>query len=214
MEVVQLEWEDCRLSFTEMVVKRAVDLIVAALGLVVTLLPMLLIALAIKLESPGPALFIQTRVGKKGKKFQLYKFRSMYKDAEDRKASLAHLNEASGPVFKITNDPRVTRVGRALRKFSLDEIPQLVNVILGDMGLVGPRPPLPCEVEEYSPYEWRRLSVRPGITCLWQISGRSDVPFAQWVELDLEYIRRQSLWLDFKILVLTIPAVLLGRGAR
>jgi len=214
MDAVGVEWEDCRLSSVGMVIKRLVDLIVAVVGMIIALAPMLIIAIAIKLESPGPVFFVQTRVGKKGQKFQLYKFRSMYEDAEYRKSSLAHLNEASGPVFKIRNDPRVTRVGRALRKFSVDEAPQLINVILGDMGLVGPRPPLPCEVEEYSSHEWKRLSVRPGMTCLWQINGRSDVPFAQWVELDLEYIRRQSLWLDLKILVLTIPAVLLGRGAR
>jgi lipopolysaccharide/colanic/teichoic acid biosynthesis glycosyltransferase len=124
------------------------------------------------------------------------------------------LNEASGPVFKIANDPRVTRVGHVLRKFSLDEVPQLINVLRGDMSLVGPRPPLPCEVEKYTDQEWKRLSVQPGMTCLWQISGRSDIPFARWVELDLEYIRRQSLLSDLRILAQTIPAVLQGRGAR
>jgi lipopolysaccharide/colanic/teichoic acid biosynthesis glycosyltransferase len=175
---------------------------------------MLLIAIAVKLDSKGPALFRQTRVGKGGKKFVFYKFRSMFENAEQIRDSLMHLNEADGPVFKIRHDPRVTRVGHFLRRTSLDELPQLMNVLKGDMSLVGPRPPLPCEVEKYSSLQWRRLKVPPGVTCIWQISGRSEVPFDRWIEMDLEYIRGQSLWLDFKILLKTIPAVLLQRGAR
>ncbi|MDO8682224.1 MAG: exopolysaccharide biosynthesis polyprenyl glycosylphosphotransferase [Armatimonadota bacterium] len=212
--VAQPVWENCHLSRFEMVVKRVVDWSAAFLALVVCLPIFLFIGLAIKLDSPGPVFFIQARVGKRGKRFPLYKFRSMRQDAESVRESLMHLNEASGPVFKIKNDPRVTRVGKILRKFSLDEIPQLINVLRCEMSLVGPRPPLPCEVEKYTSQEWKRLSVLPGMTCLWQISGRSDVPFDKWVELDIEYIHRQSLWLDFKILALTIPAVLLGRGAH
>ena len=212
--VSQTVWEDSRLSPAKLVVKRGVDLVAASLALLACLPLFVLVGLAIKFESAGPVFFMQARVGKKGRKFTLYKFRSMTQDAEEVKQKLLHLNEASGPVFKIANDPRVTRVGRVLRKYSLDEVPQLINVILGDMSLVGPRPPLPCEVEKYTAHEWKRLSVQPGMTCFWQISGRSDVPFARWVELDLEYIGRQSLRTDLKILVQTVPAVLFGRGAR
>ncbi|MDO8587953.1 MAG: exopolysaccharide biosynthesis polyprenyl glycosylphosphotransferase [Armatimonadota bacterium] len=215
MDVVsRMTWEDSPLSSSKLVVKRLIDLIAASLALLVCLLLFLFVGLAIKLDSPGPVFFAQARIGKRGRKFTLYKFRSMSQNAEEAKKRLMHLNEASGPVFKITNDPRVTRVGHLLRKFSLDEVPQLINVILGDMSLVGPRPPLPCEVDKYTAHEWKRLSVQPGMTCLWQISGRSDIPFERWVELDLEYIRRQSLLTDLRILVQTVPAVLLGKGAR
>lgn len=207
-------WEDCRLSTAKLVVKRCLDFLAASLVLILCGPLFLAIAIAIKLDSPGPVFFTQARVGTKGRKFTLYKFRSMTRNAEDVKRGLMHLNEASGPVFKITNDPRVTRVGRLLRKFSLDELPQLLNVVIGDMSLVGPRPPLPCEVEKYTAHEWKRLSIQPGMTCLWQISGRSDIPFERWVELDLEYIRQQSLLGDLRILAQTVPAVLFGRGAR
>ena len=212
--VAEPMWEDRRLSPVDAAIKRLLDWFVAALALIALLPVMVIIAMAIKFDSPGSVLFTQVRVGTKGRKFCLYKFRSMARDAEDVRCKLLHLNEASGPVFKITNDPRITRVGHFLRKYSLDELPQLINVLRGDMSLVGPRPPLPCEVEQYTTHEWKRLSITPGITCMWQISGRSNIPFAQWVEMDLDYIRRQSLWLDAKILVLTLPAVILGRGAR
>ena len=207
-------WEDSRLSTPKLILKRLADFMAASLALFLCLPLFLLVGIAIKLDSHGPVFFCQTRVGKKGRKFTLYKFRSMTVDAEEAKKSLLHLNEATGPVFKITNDPRVTRVGHTLRRFSLDEIPQLINVVAGDMSMVGPRPPLPCEVDKYTAYEWKRLSVQPGITCLWQISGRSDIPFARWVELDLEYIRQQTLLRDAQILLQTVPAVLCGRGAR
>lgn len=210
----QREWEICRLSALELVLKRVADLLVSAAVLVLCLPLMAFIAIVVKLDSPGPILFVQTRVGYRGRKFRFYKFRSMHRDAEEIRGSLLRLNEASGPVFKIRNDPRITRVGRILRKFSLDELPQLVNVLLGDMSLVGARPQLPCEVVAYTTHDWKRLSAQPGITCLWQIGGRSDIPFEQWVELDIEYIRRQSLWLDLKILIRTIPAVVSGRGAH
>jgi exopolysaccharide biosynthesis polyprenyl glycosylphosphotransferase len=212
--ISQLVWEESPLSAAKLIVKRLADFTMASLALVLCLPLFLLIGMAIKLDSRGPVLFSQTRVGKRGRKFTLYKFRSMTIDAEKAKNDLMHLNEASGPVFKIRNDPRVTRVGRPLRRFSLDEIPQLINVVVGDMSMVGPRPPLPCEVEKYTAHEWKRLSVQPGITCLWQISGRSDIPFSRWVELDLDYIRQQSLIRDFQILIQTIPAVVCGRGAR
>jgi len=143
----------------------------------------------------------------------MLKFRSMVANAEELKAALAHQNEAIGPVFKMKNDPRVTRVGRFIRKYSLDELPQLFNVLFGQMSLIGPRPPLPNEVEQYTDYQWRRFDVRPGITGLWQVSGRSDLPFDEWVKLDIYYIERWSLSLEFKILLKTIPVVLKGEGA-
>lgn len=192
---------------------RVFDLTVALVALALFSWLMIVIAIAVKLDSPGPVLFKQRRVGKGGREFWFYKFRSMVADAEARRAALLQMNEASGPLFKIKNDPRITRTGRWLRKFSLDELPQLINVVLGDMSLVGPRPALPVEVAQYTARQRRRLAVKPGITGLWQVSGRSDLPFDRSIELDLEYIERQSLWLYVKILCLTFPAVLQGRGA-
>jgi lipopolysaccharide/colanic/teichoic acid biosynthesis glycosyltransferase len=172
-----------------------------------------LIGVAIKLDSAGAVLYTQSRIGRDGKPFTMYKFRSMRRDAEKLRKSLDALNEAEGPVFKIKRDPRITRVGAILRKTSLDELPQLINVLLGHMSLVGPRPPLPDEVEKYNDYQFGRLAVTPGITCIWQVEGRSSVSFDRWVELDLEYIRRQSLWLDLKILLKTVAVVVKGTGA-
>jgi exopolysaccharide biosynthesis polyprenyl glycosylphosphotransferase len=196
-----------------MLVKRGIDLIFSAAFLLSFSWLYAAIALAIKMTSKGPVLFRQERVGMNGRRFTFYKFRSMVIDADRRKAELQHLNEMDGPVFKIKNDPRVTRVGRFLRKFSLDEFPQMWNVLRGDMSLVGPRPPVPSEVEKYESWARRRLSVRPGITCLWQVSGRNSINFQQWMELDLAYIDNWTLGLDFKILLKTVPAVLGGRGA-
>jgi exopolysaccharide biosynthesis polyprenyl glycosylphosphotransferase len=193
--------------------KRALDVLGAALALVATAPVLGLIALLIKLESRGPVLYRSTRIGRGGRPFTFFKLRSMVKDAESHRGRLSHLNEADGPVFKLARDPRVTRVGRFLRTTSLDEIPQFWNVLIGDMSLVGPRPPIPEEVAQYEPWQLRRLDVRPGITCLWQISGRSRIGFQEWMRLDLEYIRRQSLALDMKILLHTIPAVLSREGA-
>ena len=158
-------------------------------------------------------LFRQTRCGLNGRRFTLYKFRTMVADAEWRRQELLHLNEMDGPVFKVRNDPRVTRLGRLLRKFSLDELPQLWNVLRGDMSLVGPRPPIPEEVDQYERWQRRRLSMKPGLTCLWQVNGRNAVDFESWMELDLEYIDSWSLSLDLKILLKTIPVVLSGKGA-
>jgi len=172
------------------------------------------VAPLIKRESPGPALFKQTRLGRNGKKFTLWKFRTMTNGADRQKADLAALNEMSGPVFKITDDPRVTRLGRFLRRTSIDELPQLFNVLRGEMSLVGPRPHLPEEVVQYDGWERRRLSVKPGLTCLWQIGGRNEVDFEEWMKLDLQYIDDWSLTKDAEILVKTIPAVLRGTGAR
>ena len=196
-----------------MVTKRVIDVIGASVALLLLGLPMALVALAIKLESGGPVFYRQTRLGENGLPFRFLKFRSMVANAESIRADLEAVNEASGPVFKIRRDPRITPVGRWIRKTSLDETPQLFHVLMGQMSLVGPRPPLPEEVENYEPWQRERLAVRPGLTCIWQISGRSDIPFERWVELDIEYVRRRSLLLDLKILLLTIPAVLSGRGA-
>jgi exopolysaccharide biosynthesis polyprenyl glycosylphosphotransferase len=202
-----------RVSPVYLSVKRLMDIVGAGLGLVLLSPLFAAIAVAIKLDSPGPVLFTQMRAGKGGKPFRFYKFRSMRADAERLRKSLDHMNQASGPVFKLRDDPRITRVGAVLRRFSLDELPQLFNVLKGDMSLVGPRPPLLEEVARYEPRHLRRLAVTPGITCIWQVSGRSDIPFERWVEMDVEYIQNRSLLLDLKLLLLTIPAVLSGRGA-
>lgn len=195
-------------------VKRWFDVVLALLGLIFLLPLFVVIAIAIKLTSPGPIIFSQIRVGRYGRYFCFYKFRTMYVDAEQRRKELAALNQSSdGVIFKMKKDPRITSVGRILRKLSLDELPQLLNVLLGDMSLVGPRPPLPQEVVLYTLEERKRLNVIPGLTCLWQISGRSDVPFKQQVKLDHEYIISRSLWRDLWILLRTIPVIISGRGA-
>jgi len=193
--------------------KRLFDLVFSIVGLVLGIPLACLIALAIKLDSPGPVLFKQVRVGQGGRPFVFYKFRSMFVGAEGIKKEFLHLNEMDGPVFKLFDDPRITQVGRFLRKSSLDELPQLINVLRGDMSLVGPRPPVPEEVRLYEPWQMRRLAVKPGITCLWQVSGRSIIGFDEWMRLDVQYIRNRSFLLDLKILLKTIPAVLSGTGA-
>jgi exopolysaccharide biosynthesis polyprenyl glycosylphosphotransferase len=193
--------------------KRAIDLIGAITALILTAPLWLIAAVAIKLDSEGPIFFQQTRCGRFGRPFQCLKFRTMIPDAEHARSRLELRNEQSGPVFKMKDDPRITRVGRILRRYSIDELPQLVNVVLGDMSLVGPRPPLPSEVAQYEIDHRARLSMRPGITCIWQISGRNEIGFADWVKLDMQYIDDWSLALDLQILLLTIPAVLTARGA-
>jgi exopolysaccharide biosynthesis polyprenyl glycosylphosphotransferase len=196
------------------VAKRVLDFCVS-LSLLIILSPIfLLAAILIKLTSPGPVFFIQERVGLNKRRFNLYKFRSMVPDAEEKLATVEHLNEVTGPVFKITEDPRITSIGKFLRKTSIDELPQLFNVLNGNMSLVGPRP-LPVRDYQGFDQDWlrRRFSVRPGITCLWQINGRSSIPFNQWMELDMRYIDEWSLSLDLKILAKTIPAVIKGSGA-
>lgn len=195
-------------------VRRCADVAVS-LALQIVLSPILLIvALAIKVTSRGPVLFRQTRCGLNGRPFTFLKFRSMLVDADALKATLRPFNEMDGPAFKMTNDPRVTSIGRFLRRTSLDELPQLWNILLGDMSFVGPRPAVVEEVAQYEPWQRRRLSMQPGLTCLWQVSGRNELSFDEWMRLDLEYIDNWSLWLDVKIAIRTIPAVLLGRGAR
>jgi exopolysaccharide biosynthesis polyprenyl glycosylphosphotransferase len=197
----------------QQLVKRALDIVVSLLVLVVTFPLWVAVALATMLDSSGPILFVQERVGLNGRRFDMYKFRSMHVGAEDRLEELRERNEAGGPVFKIRSDPRVTRIGRVLRRTSLDELPQLINVLRGEMSLVGPRPPLPCEVEQYRAQDFVRLTVKPGITGLWQVSGRSDCDFDRWMEYDREYIRRLSFWLDVTILARTLWVVMVGCGA-
>jgi len=197
----------------QLLAKRALDLVVSTIMLIVLSPLLLVVALVIKLTSPGPVFFAQERVGMNKRKFRLLKFRSMVVDAEKRKQELAALNEVDGPVFKIKNDPRITPIGRWIRKTSIDELPQLINVLKGEMSLVGPRPPLLSEVNQYDWLYRRRLSIKPGITCLWQVGGRNTLPFARWMELDKEYIENWSFWLDVKILFKTVPVVLTGHGA-
>ncbi|MFP1677312.1 WecB/TagA/CpsF family glycosyltransferase [Alloalcanivorax sp. C16-2] len=194
--------------------KRSLDILVSALAILMLSPLLLMVVTAIRLESPGPVFFKQCRVGKDGRPFNMWKLRSMYTDAEQRLAELRAVNEMQGGVlFKMKRDPRITRVGRLIRKASIDELPQLWNVLKGDMALVGPRPALPQEVDQYSLDHRQRLAARPGITCIWQVSGRSDIPFQQQVHLDMEYIHDQGFWTDVMLLVKTVPAVLLARGA-
>lgn len=194
--------------------KRFLD-VVGSLGALLLFSPVFLgAALAVKLTSPGPVFFFQTRVGRYGRHFKFYKFRSMYIDAEARKAQLMGQNQSKdGVIFKMKDDPRITPVGKFLRRSSIDELPQLVNVLRGDMSLVGPRPPLPSEVREYTLEDRKRLNVIPGITCIWQVSGRSDIPFNEQVRLDKLYIQHTGVWTDIKLLFKTIPAILTGKGA-
>ena len=193
--------------------KRLFDILVSSV-VIAALSPLFLgVALAIKLTSRGPVLFKQERVGLHGRHFHMLKFRSMVEHAEQMQAGLEQLNEQSGPVFKIKRDPRITAVGRFIRKLSIDELPQFINVLRGEMAIVGPRPPIPSEVAKYEPWQRRRLSVRPGITCVWQVSGRNEISFERWMYLDMQYIDHWSLQRDLKLILMTLPAVLRGRGA-
>ncbi len=198
----------------QLLAKRLLDIVASTVLLILVSPLMAVVAIAIMLDSPGPVLFRQERLGMNKRRFTLLKFRSMVADAEGQQALVQGLNEMDGPVFKAANDPRITRVGRFIRRTSIDELPQLVNVLRGEMSLVGPRPPLPSEVDQYEWSNRKRISVVPGITGLWQVSGRNDVSFQQWMELDREYIETWSFWLDVKILAKTIPVVLLRKGAR
>ena len=193
-------------------IKNIFDVTIAALLLILLAPFLLLVGTLIKLTSSGPVIFKQVRCGLGGRRFVLYKFRSMVVEAENVREQLQHLNEMSGPVFKVRNDPRCTILGAWLRKFSIDELPQLINIVKGDMSFVGPRPPLPEEVGQYERWQRRRLRMKPGLTCLWQIRGRNDIDFGEWMKLDLQYIDTWSLMLDFKICLKTLPIVLMGKG--
>jgi exopolysaccharide biosynthesis polyprenyl glycosylphosphotransferase len=197
----------------QLLAKRVLDIGISAIVLILMAPVLLITAILIKCTSPGPVLFAQDRVGMNQRRFRLYKFRSMVVDADEKKQELAHLNELDGPAFKMANDPRITSIGRFIRKTSIDELPQLFNVLKGQMSLVGPRPPLPSEVSQYQWLFRRRLSVKPGITCVWQVSGRSGTTFDEWMKMDKQYVENWSLLLDFQILLKTIPAVLFCRGA-
>jgi exopolysaccharide biosynthesis polyprenyl glycosylphosphotransferase len=197
----------------QMALKRLIDIASSAFALWLLMPLFLIVGLLIKLTSRGPVLFKQVRSGLHARPFHMLKFRSMVADAEEWRTKLSALNEQQGPVFKMKSDPRVTAVGRFIRKYSIDELPQLINVLRGDMSLVGPRPPLPDELAKYEAWQLRRLSVRPGLTCIWQVSGRSQISFDQWMYLDLQYIDHWSLAQDFSLLFKTLPAVITGRGA-
>ena len=200
--------------FAAYATKRLMDIVGSGIGMILLSPVFLAIAIAVKLSSPGPVFFAQTRVGRYGRHFKFYKFRSMRQDAEAHKAALMAKNESKdGVIFKMKDDPRITKVGRFIRRTSLDELPQLWNVFIGDMSLVGPRPPVPSEVQEYTLEDRKRLDVIPGITCLWQIKGRSEIPFHEQVRLDKEYILAPGIWKDIVILFKTIPAIIGGRGA-
>jgi exopolysaccharide biosynthesis polyprenyl glycosylphosphotransferase len=204
---------EIRLKGLNAVVKRSTDLLFSLILLILLSPLFLLLALLIKITSPGPVFFMQERVGRDGKRFMMFKFRSMVADAEKLLSKIRHLSEVEGHIFKMKKDPRVSAVGRFMRKLSLDELPQLINVFVGEMSLVGPRPPIPAEVEKYSLWHMKRLRTAPGITGLWQVSGRSELPFEDMVRLDVYYIENWSLWLDINILLRTIPTVLFTRGA-
>ncbi len=205
--------KDVALRGFNLFLKRMLDVILAIGALIVAAIPMLIIAVAIRLTSSGPILFRQQRVGKGGSNFTCYKFRSMYQDAEAHLEKIRHLNEADGPLFKMKNDPRVTTIGRVLRRTSLDELPQIFNILKGEMSWVGPRPPMPREVVDYAEWHRKRLDVTPGLTGLWQISGRSNLTFDEMVKLDLYYADSWSLYLDFMIILRTLPVLLKREGA-
>ncbi len=197
----------------QLALKRAMDICVSGVALALLAPLMLAVAALIKVSSRGPVLFKQVRVGLHGKTFNMLKFRSMVVNAEELRAKLLSMNEQTGPVFKLQRDPRITAVGRFIRKFSIDELPQLINVLRGEMAIVGPRPPIPTEVEQYQAWQRRRLSVRPGLTCVWQVSGRNEISFEEWMYLDMQYIDHWSLAQDFQLILKTVPIVLTGRGA-
>ena len=190
--------------------KRLIDIVGSGLGILILIPVFLIIGILIKLEDPkGSVFFSQKRNGLNGKEFNMYKFRSMVHNAEDLLESLMSKNEMDGPVFKINDDPRITKVGKVIRRTSIDELPQLFNVLKGDMSLVGPRPPIPHEVDQYNSYQMQRLAVKPGLTCIWQVSGRNNIGFDEWVEMDIEYIKTRNLWLDIKLIFKTV-GVLFG----
>jgi lipopolysaccharide/colanic/teichoic acid biosynthesis glycosyltransferase len=208
----QIVVEDTRLGYC--LLKRAIDVVCSLVGLIILSPILLIVAILIKLESKGNSIFSQERVGKDGKKFKMYKFRSMVANAEELKDKLCHKNEMCGPMFKMKEDPRVTKVGKFIRKTSIDELPQLVNVLKGEMSLVGPRPSLPKEVMKFENWMMTRLSVKPGLTCYWQVSGRSDIGFKEWMELDVKYVEERNTFVDIGLIFRTFGVFLGDEHAR
>jgi len=196
------------------IIKRIIDIIGAFSGIVLISPVMIIVAIWVKLDSKGPVFFAQDRVGRNGKKFIMYKFRSMCSDAECLLGKLKNENEMSGPMFKMKDDPRITNSGKFIRKTSIDELPQLFNILKGDMSLVGPRPSLPKEVVQFTPFQKRRLVAKPGLTCYWQVNGRSDVSFEEWMEMDVEYIKDRNTWLDIILIFKTVGVLFGDDGAR
>jgi len=206
-------FKTCVATEWQLFIRGAIDVVISSMAIIVTASIQFVVAVFIKLTSKGPVFFKQLRAGLNGRKFTLYKFRTMYQGADKERFELEAKNEMNGPVFKIKNDPRITRIGKILRKFSIDEVPQLYNVFVGQMSLIGPRALATYEVKKFELWQRRRLSMRPGITCSWQVNGRNKLDFEEWMKLDLEYLDNWSLWLDFKILIKTIPVVMFGIGA-
>ena len=204
MEGIELKFENKQNLRVYKICKRIIDIIGAGLGLILLSPIIAVVACAVKVTSKGPIFFSQKRVGKNGELFEMYKFRSMVVNAEELKGNLEDQNEMSGPMFKIKDDPRVTKVGKFIRKTSIDELPQLWNVLKGDMSLVGPRPSLPKEVEQFDNWMFKRLSVRPGLTCYWQVSGRNNIDFEDWMKLDCRYVDERNLWIDIKLIFKTV----------
>ena len=185
-------------------IKRLIDIIISSLGLIILFPILLIVGISIKLESKGPVFFSQKRVGLNGKEFKMFKFRSMVVNAEELKQKLESKNEMSGPMFKMKDDPRVTKIGKFIRKTSIDELPQLLNVLKGEMSLVGPRPSLPNEVKEFEDWMMKRLEVKPGLTCYWQVMGRNNIDFEEWMKLDIKYVNDRSIWIDIKLIFRTV----------
>lgn len=211
-EAIAIDFSDVlgKESILYSVTKRLIDIVGSLCGIILLSPLFLIVAILIKLEDPkGKVFFAQERNGRYPKTFKMYKFRSMVHNAEDLLKDLMDRNEQTGPVFKINDDPRITKVGKFIRKTSIDELPQLFNVLKGDMSLVGPRPPIPHEVDQYNSYQMQRLAVKPGLTCIWQVSGRNNIGFDEWVEMDIEYIKTRNLWLDIKLIFKTV-GVLFG----
>lgn len=204
MEGMELKFENKQNLKVYEICKRTIDIIGAGLGLILLSPIIVVVACAVKFTSKGPVFFSQKRVGKNGELFEMYKFRSMVVNAEELKENLEEQNEMSGPMFKIKDDPRITKVGKFIRKTSIDELPQLWNILKGDMSLVGPRPSLPKEVEQFDNWMFKRLSVRPGLTCYWQVSGRNNIDFEDWMKLDVKYVEERNFWIDIKLIFKTV----------
>ena len=213
VELENIEENKENLKFYE-IFKRGIDIIGAGSGLLLLSPVIAIVACAVKFTSKGPIFFSQKRVGKNGKIFDMYKFRSMVVNAEELKEKLAHQNEMSGPMFKMKDDPRVTKIGKFIRKTSLDELPQLWNVLKGDMSLVGPRPSLPKEVAQFEKWMYKRLSVKPGLTCFWQVSGRNNIDFEDWMKLDIKYVDERNLWIDIKLIFKTVLVLFGDKNAH